>query len=161
VDTDGEYNIIIASKWNPIYEKLRCFTEPFPKVHQNCSQWERRSHACVPKRSCNILTMGTAFPPVHLEMTTELVTENVIFTPTNCPFAHCAYNHQTVIYRQANGSVNGLKVSTPMLSTVKLLGRKFRGNGGDGGEVLDGVGKRLGRTFDLHLNTRGMSHGFV
>jgi hypothetical protein len=30
------------------------------------------------------------------------------------------------------------------------LGRKFRGNGGDGGEVLDGVGKRLRRTFDLH-----------
>jgi hypothetical protein len=36
------------------------------------------------------------------------------------------------------------------------LGRKFRGNGEDGGEVLDGIGKRLGRTFDLYIELFGL-----
>jgi hypothetical protein len=36
------------------------------------------------------------------------------------------------------------------------LGRKFRGNEGDRGEVLDGVGKRLGRTFYLYVELFGL-----
>jgi hypothetical protein len=48
------------------------------------------------------------------------------------------------------------RATVQVLLSRDTLGRKFRGNGGDRGEVLDGVGKRLGSTFYLYMELFGL-----